>query len=121
MLDSISRGTYGLKVDGFLICAEIVDEASLIMMQDLLHVGKKLRNPLLSATRVVFWRKYVTSKNHLLLVIQKFNKDEHGFLEEDVNMKDKQNFLAVQQIAFPKVRKCLEQLDAGLHDEDFNC
>ena len=121
MLDSISRGTYGLKVDGFLMCAEVVDEAPLIMMQDPLHVGKKLRNPLLSATRVVFWGKYVASKNHLLLVLQKFNKDEHGLLEEDVNVKDKQNFPAVQRIAFPKVRKCLEQLDAGLQGEGFNC
>ena len=107
MLESISWGTYGLKIDGFLMCAEIVDEAPLIMMQDPLHVGKKLRNPLLSATRVVFWGKYVASKNHLLLVIQKFNKDERGLLEEDVNVKDKQNFLAMQQIAFPKVKKCL--------------
>ena len=27
MLESISRGTYGLKIDEFLMCAEIVDEA----------------------------------------------------------------------------------------------
>lgn len=36
-------------------------------------------------------------------------------------MKDKQNFPVVQRIAFPKVRKCLEQLDAGLQGEGFNC
>ena len=80
MLESISKGTYGLKVDGFLMCAEVVDGAPMIMMQDPLHVGKKLRNPLLSASRVVFWGKYVASKNHLLLIIQEFSKEEHGLL-----------------------------------------
>jgi hypothetical protein len=67
-------------------------------------VEKKLQNLLLSATRVVFWEKYIASKNHLLLVVQKFSKDEYGLLEEDVNVKDKQNFPAVQQIAFPRAR-----------------
>jgi hypothetical protein len=36
-------------------------------------------------------------------------------LEEDINVKDKQNVLAVQRIAFPWVRACLEQIDIGLY------
>jgi hypothetical protein len=31
----------------------------------------------------------MASKNHLLLVFEKFNKDQHGLLEEDINVKDK--------------------------------
>ncbi len=42
MLDNISKGTYGLKVQGFLMCIEMVDNAPIIMMQDPLYVGKKL-------------------------------------------------------------------------------
>jgi hypothetical protein len=31
----------------------------------------------------------MASKNHLLLVLENFNKDQHGLLEEDINVKDK--------------------------------
>jgi hypothetical protein len=64
--------------------------------------------------KIMFWGKHMASKNHLLLVFEKINKDQHGLLEEDINVKDKQNFLAVQQFAFPKVRKCLETIDEGI-------
>jgi hypothetical protein len=35
-------------------------------------------------------------------------------LEKDINVKDKQNFPTVQQIIFPKARKCLEAIDEGI-------
>jgi hypothetical protein len=54
MLDNISKGTYGLIIQCFLMCAKMVDNAPIIMMQDPLHVGKKLRNPLLLGTKIVF-------------------------------------------------------------------
>jgi hypothetical protein len=75
MLDSMSKRTYGLKVQGFLMCVKMVDNTPIIMMQDPLHVGKKLQNPLLSTTRIVFWGKNMASKKHLLLVLEIFNKD----------------------------------------------
>jgi hypothetical protein len=31
----------------------------------------------------------MVSKNHLLLILEKINKDQHGLLEEDINIKDK--------------------------------
>jgi hypothetical protein len=62
MLGSISKGTYGLKVQGFLMCAKMEDNSRIIMMQNPLHVGKKLQNPLLSGTRIMFWGKHMASK-----------------------------------------------------------
>jgi hypothetical protein len=53
----------------------------------------------------------MAKKNHMLLFLEIFNKDQHGLLEEDINVKDKQIFLVVQRIVFPKVRKCLETID----------
>jgi hypothetical protein len=53
----------------------MVDNTPIIMMQDPLHVGKKLQNPLLSSTKIVFWGKHMASKNHLLLILEKINKD----------------------------------------------
>jgi hypothetical protein len=88
MLNSISKGIYGLKVQGFDY-AKMVDNTPIIMMQNPLHVGKKLQNPLLSVTKIVFWGKHMARKNHLLLILEKINKDQHGLLEEDINIKDK--------------------------------
>jgi hypothetical protein len=31
----------------------------------------------------------MANKNHILLVFEKFSKDQHGLLEEDINVKDK--------------------------------
>jgi hypothetical protein len=55
----------------------------------------------------------MASKNHILLFFEKFNKDQHGLLEEDINVKDKKKFLVVQCIVFPQVRECLEAIDGG--------
>ncbi len=60
----------------------------------------------------------MASKNHLLLVLEKFNKDQHGLLEEDINVKDKQKFLVVQRIAFPKVKKSFEAIYEGMQFQE---
>jgi hypothetical protein len=62
LMDSISKGTYGLKVQSFLMCAKMVDNSLIIMMQNPLHVGKKLQNPLPSTTIIMFWGKHMVSK-----------------------------------------------------------
>ena len=114
MLESIYKGTFGLNEDGFLMKSEVVDGHPLIMVQDPIHLGKKLRNPLLSPQRTIFWGHFLAHKNHLQLVIELFTRDEHGLLNEDINVKDKQNYPAVQRISFPRVRACLEKLHAGV-------
>jgi hypothetical protein len=60
----------------------------------------------------------MATKNHMLLVLEIFNKDQHGLLEEDINVKDKQKISAVQQIVFPKVRKCFETIDEGMQFQE---
>jgi hypothetical protein len=110
---SIGRGVYGLDRPGFIMKAEMEKGLPLLMDQDPPHCGKKLRHPLLNATRDIFWGVHIATKNHLRLVMRVFPKEEHGLLEEDVDVKDKQNFASVQRIAFPKVRSCLEKLTDG--------
>jgi hypothetical protein len=41
-------------------------------------------------------------------------------LEEDINVKHKICFLAIQQIVFPKVGKCFETIDEGIVYEGMN-
>jgi hypothetical protein len=59
MLDNICKGTYNLKIQGFLTCVKMVNTVVAIMTQDPLHVGKKLGNLLLSTIKMVFWGKYM--------------------------------------------------------------
>jgi hypothetical protein len=94
--------------------AAIVDGHPLLMDQDPFHIGKKIRNPLLIASRSVFWGTHLATVNHLRRVMSCFPKEEHGLLEEDVNVKDKQNVPAVQRVASSKVRSCLEKLHEGV-------
>jgi hypothetical protein len=39
ILNNICKGTYNLRIQGFLMCVEMVNIALAIMMQDQLHVG----------------------------------------------------------------------------------
>jgi hypothetical protein len=81
-VDSSRKGTYGVDRPGFLAKAEMVDNLPLLMDQDPPHCAKKQRNPILNATRDIFWGDALATKNHLRLVMQIFSKDEHGLLEE---------------------------------------
>jgi hypothetical protein len=42
ILENIYKDTFGLNEDGFLMKSEIDDRYPLIIVQDLIHVGKKL-------------------------------------------------------------------------------
>ncbi|GAQ78082.1 hypothetical protein KFL_000070500 [Klebsormidium nitens] len=113
MLQSIARGTYGLECPGFIMKAEVVNGYPVMMDQDPFHIGKKLRNPLLVASRNVYWGTHLATINHLRLVMSVFPKSEHGLLEEDVDVRDKQSVAAVQRAASLRVLSCLEKLQAG--------
>jgi hypothetical protein len=118
MLDSLEKGTYGLDTPSFIMAAETQRGLPLLMDQDFIHDAKKLRNPILNATRDLFWGQFIATKNHLKLVMTLFPKEEHGLLEEDIDVRDKQNFPAVQRVAFQKVRDCLRKLQDGYTTSD---
>jgi hypothetical protein len=104
MLESISRETVGLKSPSFTMKAEVrAGGYPLLMDQDVIHGGKKARNSLLSPSKNLFRGKHLPTKNHLGLVLQKFEKDVHGLNETGVDVRDKQNYPAVERLAFPRV------------------
>ncbi len=51
----------------------------------------------------------MATKNHLLLVLEKFNKDQHGLLEVDINVRISKVFHLYNEFLF--LRKCLETID----------
>lgn len=114
MEEDIEVGTYGLDVPGFTKKAKVkADGFPVLHDQDAIHGGKKARNQILSSKNL-YYGGHLATKNHLVLVRETFSKEEHGLNETDIDVKDKQNFPAVERLAFPQVRECLEKLDAGL-------
>lgn len=79
MLESVSRGTYGIESLSFLIKFEMINNLPMIMIEDPPHVGKKLRNLLLSSIQNLFWGKYLAHKNHLMLVFEVFSKKNMAY------------------------------------------
>ena len=60
----------------------------------------------------MFWGTKLASKNHVMAVMDLWKKKSHGLLKVDANVKDKQNVLAIQRLAFSCVRAYLEELDS---------
>lgn len=81
--------------------------------QDYLHNGKKLINPLLSAARILQLGGDLCLHNHIELVFQQFESDEHGLKMEDVDRKDRQNWGAAQRLCQARVRSCLARMRDG--------
>jgi hypothetical protein len=117
-LQDMLGGTYGLDDPSFSMKARMENGFPALREQDPFHVGKKLRNPLLVALRNVFWGTHLATINHLRLVMSTFSQDEHGLLEEDVDVRDRQNVPAVQRIASKKVHLCLQKLQDGVARPD---
>jgi hypothetical protein len=59
------------------------------------------------------------TRNHIALVMEVSTPAEDGLHQvEDVDVKDKQNFAAVQRLAFPRVRRCLQDIQEGKREGD---
>jgi hypothetical protein len=118
MEEDIEGGSYGLKCPSFTKKAKVkVNGDAVLADQDAIHGGKKARNQLLSSKNL-YYGGHLATKNHLVLVRDTFPKEEHGLNETDIDVKDKQNFPAVERMAFPHVRACLEKLDSGYKKGD---
>jgi hypothetical protein len=78
--------------------------------QDFFHCGKKWRNVLPSAVRMLCWGVCLATHNHLRLVFSHFEKTKHGLNETDINVCDVQNVPAVQRLALVRVGTCLGKL-----------
>lgn len=115
MLDASEGGTYGLAQPGFTLKGVVKGTQGLVQLycQDPPHGGKKMRNPLLSATRRLQWGVCLATRNHIRLLLAHFDKSEHGLCETDIDVRDVQNFPAVQRLAFPGVRACLDQVQVS--------
>ncbi len=68
-------------------------------MQDIVHVGVKLKCRLLKPSIVLPLGNFVAGVHHLRIIHTTFTKDQHGLRERDINDKDKQNYEAVLRMS----------------------
>ena len=79
-------------------------------VQDVVHVGVKLKVGLLKPSIELLLGKFLASGRHLHLVLTTFGNDQHGLKIRDIDHKDKQNFDAVVHITSQSVLSLLSKI-----------
>lgn len=88
-------------------------DTTICFLQDIVHIGTKLRNRLLSAFAVLLIGNKIASISHLKMLINLVSKDVHGLVYSDICPDDRQNFESLQKIMQPNVRAALEKYIFG--------
>lgn len=84
-------------------------DSIICFLQDILHIGTKLRNRLLSILAVLLIGNKIASVSHLKLLINLVSKDIHGLVYSDICPDDRQNYDSLRKIMEPKVGVAMEE------------
>lgn len=85
-----------------------IDEV-ICFLQDIVHIGTKLRNRLLSEYAILILGNKIASVTHLKMLINHISKDVHGLVYSDICPDDRQNFGSLQKIMEPRVHDALQK------------
>lgn len=79
-------------------------------VQDVIHIGTKLRNFLLRFKNksLAFGPKYSIELNHLYILLNRFSRDQHLLTHSTLNPADRQNFSSVLRMCSDKVTTLLK-------------
>lgn len=111
-------------------------DLTICFLQDIVHIGTKLRNRLLSFSVLMIGNK-IASVSHLKMLMNLVSKDVHGLVYSDICPDDRQNFRSLEKIMEPKVRATLkkividsegtieyirlcQEITSSLYDDDLN-
>lgn len=89
------------------------NDKDICYMQDVVHIGTKLRNRLLKPSIVLLLGKKIASVSHLKVLLNTVSKDVHGLVYSDICPDDRQNYDSLQKIMQPKVRGALSDYVIG--------
>ena len=92
-------------------CAEFNND--LIVIQDTVHIGAKLRTRLLNPSIILPVGNYSIPANHLQTLINTISKDKHCLNLKDISSKDKMNYKSVEKISDDKVISLLKNQIPG--------
>lgn len=82
-------------------------------IQDTVHILTKLRNRLLTCSRIFPLGFCVISVSHLKYLIEKVSKDKHLLTIYDIDPSDRQNYLSAEKICSDNSAKCLNDYVPG--------
>jgi hypothetical protein len=92
--------------------AGVVKDA--IPVQDLIHMGAKLRTRLLKREQFLVIGDKIASCTHLDQMRSSALKSSHLLRDSDLNLQDKMNYGAVERLCKPHINKLLSQYVAGI-------
>lgn len=78
-------------------------------MQDIVHIGTKLRNRLLKPSIVLLIGNKIASVSHLKILLNSKSKDAHGLVCSDICPDDRQNYNSLRKVMEPHVRGALAE------------
>lgn len=112
-MKKLSKLGYRSKyIDFNWFCANATIDDSTFFVQDLQHIGTKLRNFFLRTsykkTKLPFGPNHLIDLKHLYYLLDNFSKDKHQLTPSILNPVDKQNFESVERMCDEKVT-CLLQ------------
>lgn len=76
-------------------------------VQDTVHILTKLRNRLLTCSRIFPIGFWIVSMSHVKYLIENVSKDKHLLTIHDIEPKDRQNYLSAEKISSEKSIQCL--------------
>lgn len=84
-------------------------EQIISFIQDIIHLGTKLRNRLLKASILLPMGCKQVSIAHLKILLNEVGKDVHGLVLTDICTEDRQNFTSLKKVMHSRVLKALEK------------
>lgn len=84
-------------------------DQNICFMQDIVHIGTKLRNRLLKPSIVLLIGNKIASISHLKILLDSKSKDTHGLVCSDICPDDRQNYNSLRKIMAPHVREALSE------------
>lgn len=89
-------------------------DSSICFLQDIVHIGTKLRNRLLdSVIFLLIGNNKVASVAHLKILINSMPKAVHGLVYSDICPDDRQNYNSLEKVMQPRVWEALAKYVLG--------
>lgn len=110
---SSMRHNFSFKENKCLLKDSQTVSELICFIQDIFHIGTKLRNRLLNLLVALVIGIAVASVTHLKMLINLIPKSIHGLVYSDICPDDRQNFDSLRRIMLPKVRDSLAKYIVG--------
>lgn len=86
---------------------------NICFMQDIIHIGTKLRNRLLKPSVSLIIGEKIATVSHLKMLLNTRSKDDHGLTYTLICPDDRQNYDSLKRIMEPNVREALSNYVIG--------